>query len=213
MLSEFFALEAILLVTALSLDAFVASFAYGTNKIRIPFLSTVIISAICSTILAISLLIGSIITHYIDSSITIAISFVIMFLLGLIKLFDCVIKALIRKNKEFSKEYKFSLFNLKFILNIYADPEKADIDKSRILSSMESISLATALSLDGAIAGFGSGLSNVNLIETIILSFLIGVFFIMIGYRLGNKIVKKISFDISWISGLLLIVLAFIKLF
>ena len=213
MISIFFTLEAILLVTALSIDAFVASFAYGTNKIKIPLSSTVIISAVCSTILAISLVIGALLSQYIDSSLTKAICFVIMFLLGTIKLFDCSIKALIRKNKNFSKEYKFSLFNLNFILNVYADPEKADIDKSRNLSALESVSLAIALSLDGAIAGFGAGLSNNYLIETVLISFIVGVLFIMAGHHLGNQIAKKIPFDISWISGLFLIVLAFIKLF
>jgi len=36
-------LETILLVLALSLDAFVASMAYGTNGIKIPFKSIIII--------------------------------------------------------------------------------------------------------------------------------------------------------------------------
>ena len=213
MLSTLFTLEALILVTALSIDAFVASFAYGTNKIKIPFLSTIIISAVCSTILAISLIIGSILSDYIDSNITIAISFVIMFLLGIIKLFDSSIKALIRKNKNFKKEYKFSLFSLNFIINVYADPEKADKDKSRMLSPVEAVSLAIALSLDGAVAGFGAGLSSDSLIQTILYSFVIGACFIVAGYRLGNHISKKISFDMSWISGILLIVLAFLKIF
>lgn len=40
------ALEALLLVTALSVDAFVASFAYGANKIRIPLSSVAVINLI-----------------------------------------------------------------------------------------------------------------------------------------------------------------------
>ena len=45
-------LEAFLLVAAVSLDAFVASFAYGTNKIKIPVTSLIVISVICSGMLA-----------------------------------------------------------------------------------------------------------------------------------------------------------------
>ena len=37
-------LEALLLVVALSMDAFVASFAYGAQRIKIPFSSAAIIS-------------------------------------------------------------------------------------------------------------------------------------------------------------------------
>ena len=213
MFSTLFTLESLILVTAISIDAFVASFAYGSNKIKIPFQSTIIISLVSSTILGISLLIGSFLGNYIDSSITIAISFVIMFLLGIIKLFDSSIKAIIRKNKCFKKEYKFSLFSLNFIINIYADPEKADKDSSRILSSLEAVSLAIALSLDGAIAGFGAGLSSDSIIQTVLYSFIIGASLIVCGYRLGNHISRKISFDMSWISGVLLLVLAFLKIF
>ena len=105
MVSTLFTFEALILVIALSIDAFVASFAYGTNKIKIPFLSTIIISAVCSGLLAISLIIKSVLRDYIDANITIAIGFVIMFLLGIIKLFDSSIKALIRKNKNFKKGF------------------------------------------------------------------------------------------------------------
>ena len=212
MFSTLFPLEALILVIALSIDAFVASFAYGTNKIRIPFLSTIIISAICSGILALSLIIGSVLSDFINANITIAIGFVIMFLLGIIKLFDSSIKTLIRKNKNFKKEYKFTLFSLNFILNVYADPEKADMDRSRLLSPVEAVSLAIALSLDGAIAGFGAGLLSGSIIQTVLFSFVIGACFIIAGYRLGNHISKKLSFDMSWISGILLILLAFLKL-
>ncbi len=48
-------METILLVLALSLDAFVASIAYGTNKIKIPFKSIIIIDSICAISLVISL--------------------------------------------------------------------------------------------------------------------------------------------------------------
>ena len=51
--------QAILLVSALSMDAFVASFAYGTDRIRIPFISNVVISFVCTCILSIALLFGS----------------------------------------------------------------------------------------------------------------------------------------------------------
>ena len=44
-------IESLLLVLAVSLDAFVASIAYGTNKIKIPFVSATIINIICSSVL------------------------------------------------------------------------------------------------------------------------------------------------------------------
>ena len=51
----------IFLTAALSIDAFIASFAYGSNKVKIPFHSCLIISAVCTAVLAASLSLGYII--------------------------------------------------------------------------------------------------------------------------------------------------------
>ncbi len=68
-------METILLVLALSLDAFVASIAYGTNKIKIPFKSIIIIDSICAISLVISLLLGGILSKILPDKATIIISF------------------------------------------------------------------------------------------------------------------------------------------
>jgi len=44
-------LQTVMLVCALSLDAFVASFAFGTQKIKIPFFSVLLINTICAYLL------------------------------------------------------------------------------------------------------------------------------------------------------------------
>jgi len=86
-------MESIILVTALSLDAFVACFAYGTNKIKIPFTSALVLTTISSLTLTLSLLLGVIIKPYIPKELTHMISFTILFFLGITKLFDSSIKA------------------------------------------------------------------------------------------------------------------------
>ena len=126
-------LEALLLTSALSVDAFVSGFAYGSNKIRIPFLSTVIINLICSAILAVSLFLGKVIGQFVPQIITLIICVIILIILGLIKIFDSLIKNYIKKKQGINKEIKFSLLNLKFILNIYAKPEDADTNRNKIL--------------------------------------------------------------------------------
>ena len=126
--------EAIFIALSLSMDAFTAGFAYGSNKIKIPFFSVQVINIVCTGILGISLLIGTIIKSYISSGVTIAVCFIILFILGIVKLLDSITKAIIRKHNNFNKEIKFSIFNFKFILNLYANPEKADIDSSKTIS-------------------------------------------------------------------------------
>ena len=48
--------EAVVLALVLSLDAFVVSFAYGADKIKIPTVSVLIINVLCSFILGVSML-------------------------------------------------------------------------------------------------------------------------------------------------------------
>ena len=62
--------QIILLVTALSVDAFVASLAYGASNIRIPPISVVVITLVCSLILGISLLFGSLIRPFVPAQLT-----------------------------------------------------------------------------------------------------------------------------------------------
>jgi len=204
--------EALIIALSLSVDSFTAGIAYGSNKIKIPFISVQLINVIGSIILGISLLIGNIAKQYIDYKATIAICFAILFILGVIKLLDSVTKTIIRKYNYFNKEIKFSMFNFKFILNLYANPEDADVDSSKTISLGEAVSIAIALSLDSMAVGFGAVLGNVNEIILFSCSFIINMFAIILGCYLGQKIVTKIKFDLSFISGIILIVLAISKI-
>ena len=207
------ALEAIILASSLSLDALTAGFAYGSNKIKIPFSSAQIINFICSGFTGVSLLLGSILKDYIPNKITIGICFTILFVLGIIKLLDSITKSIIRKYSGLNKELNFSFFNFKFILKLYADPEKADVDHSKTISAIEAASIAIALSLDGIAVGFGAALGNVNGLYVFLFSLITNSVAIFAGHRLGEKIAAKIPFNLSWLSGVILIALAFWKLF
>lgn len=206
-------LEAVMLASALSLDAFVASFAYGSKGIRIPFKSVQVVNLICSGITGLALLAGSILKQHIPGWLTVTISFAILFILGVVKLLDSITKSIIRKYNDLNKEIKFSMFNFKFILNLYADPENADIDGSKTLSPTEAASLAVALSLDGITVGLGAAIGNINGPAVFVSSLIVGMAAVLSGSHTGNRVAGKSPFDLSWISGVILITLAFTKLF
>jgi putative sporulation protein YtaF len=205
-------IEAFILVIALSVDAFVASFAYGTDKIKIPASSILIINSLCSGILVLFLLIGGVLRPLLPPKAVTILCFLILLILGIAKLFDSSIKILIKKFDSTSKKIQFSLKRITFILTVYADPQTADIDKSNILSPAESISLGIALSLDSAVVGLGAGVSSNNFLLILMLSFAIGFLAIYLGDIVGEKIASKTSLNLSWISGTLLIILAFLKI-
>lgn len=203
-------LEALLLATILSIDIFAVSFAYGSSKIKIPLKSIMIITIIGSVILGLSIYLGTFILPFMPEGVAEAVSFIILFTLGLVKIFDSVIKGYIRKRGEGSpKKVEFSAFNMKFILNVYADPEKADVDKSRIISAKEAIAVAIAVAMDAFALGFGAGLIDVNHLQIIAFSLVIDVFAVVLGCFVGGKIAQKSRINLSWLGGVILIVLAF----
>lgn len=211
--SYMYMFEIALLVFALSIDSFVACFAYGTNKIKIPFSSVMAIDIISVSIFAIALFLGSTIGNFIPAEITKFICFTILLILGLFKLFDSTFKSFIKKNRDMDKSINFSIFNLNFILQVYVDPEYADCDFSKSISIRESFALSLALSVDALAAGLGVGITNINYTAVLIVFFIFNLIVMLFSSKLGERISDKLSFDISWLSGLLLIVLAVLKIF
>lgn len=205
-------METILLVLALSLDAFVASIAYGTNKIKIPFKSITIINVVCALSLALSIFFGTMVKKILPQNLTIIISFLILILLGFYYLFESIVKSYLKKKSSLREKVKFKLFNIWFIIDIYVDETKADLDKSKNLSSKEAFYLATALSLDSIAIGFGSGLGSINYLNIILLSLVFHMIAIWGGLYIGEKFISRSKINLSWLTGAILIVLAFLKL-
>ncbi len=205
-------MESVLLVLALSLDAFVASMAYGTNKIKIPFISMTIINLVCSMFLALSVFFGTLLRQLLPQNITIIISFSILMFLGTYYLFESLVKTFLERKSDPSQKVKFKLFNVWFIIDIYIDETKADLDNSKILSSKEALYLAIALSLDSLAIGFGSSLGNINYLNVILLSLVSDMIAIWLGLFIGRKFVEKSKLNLSWLAGIILIILAVLKL-
>lgn len=205
-------IEAILLAVALSMDAFFASFSYGNSRIHIPWRSVLIINGICAALLGVALWAGTLVQTLVPVGLTQKICFVILLLLGLGKLLDSATKSLIRRFGALHSNWRFSLFQFRFVLSIYADPEEADADHSKIISPMEAASLAVALSLDGMAVGFGAALGQVNGWAVLLAALVTDALAVMGGAWLGEKAAKKLPFNLSWFSGVLLILMAISKL-
>ncbi len=175
----------ILLIIALSADAFTAGFAYGADKVKIPLLSSVIVAALSDLLLVSSLILGNLFKAYIPPSVTSLLSFSILFVLALVKIFDSSLK---KKIKE------------------------ANCDDVEVLSPAEALSLGFALSADSAAAGIGAASLEFSLPLTAVLTFLIGMIAICGGGFLGRLLASKLEFNFAVVGGFLLLFLAFSKL-
>lgn len=202
----------ILLVTALCLDAFTASLACGVGKTKMPPPAIVVISLVCTSALVLSAGIGTAARQFISPTLSSAVSFALLLVIGLVKSFESFLKRSIAKKGGTENQFKMKMFDLHFVLTVFADSEKADIDHSKTLSVKEAVYLALALSLDGFAAGFGWGLAPVNYPELILLSLASNLVAITLGYLLGKWLRTLTKIDFSWLGGIILILLAFTKL-
>ena len=179
-------LEIFMLASALSVDAFAVSFSYGMNRIKIPASSVLILASISSLTLAVSLSAGNLLSRFLTEHLAGPISFLILFFLGIIKLFD-------QSGKE--------------------QAERANKDHDNLLSASEAIPLGAALSIDSIAAGIGAGFFPSHLAGTILASFFMGIAAILSGSLLGRKLSRHINTSLCWICGAMLMILAFMKLF
>ncbi|MFQ9515909.1 MAG: manganese efflux pump [Eubacterium sp.] len=202
----------IVLVSALCIDIFVASIAYGTNQVLLTRLQILISNAICSLCLGVSLLFGTFLDSLIPETFTKEICFFSLLFLGIIKLSDFLIKRYVRKHKTVDKKIHFGFSNLKFIIKIYCDPLEADADQNKKLSLKEVIFFSLAMSIDSLIAGTMAAFLKISVSLTILTAFAMGSIFTCLGQFLGHKISSKTPVDLSWIGGILFIILAFSKL-
>ena len=114
--------DILLLVTALSVDAFAACFIYGADRVKIPLLSACIITGVSSAVLLAFLLLGGLMQQLLPEGFSAFLSFLLLFLLGLLKLFDSSVKARIRRLRLCSPHLSLSFSGLQFIMTVYADP-------------------------------------------------------------------------------------------
>lgn len=178
-------LEILLLVTAVSIDSFAVSFAYGINRVKIPFSSLLILSAISGITLAFSLSVGSLLTDIVSPLFMRIAGFAILFALGLIKLFDT---------------------------SCDAQARHADRNCDKILSPLEAVSLGIALSLDSIAAGLGIGFSLHEVLCASAGAFLLSIVAILSGCLAGRRIACCSCRHFCRIGGILLIILALFKL-
>lgn len=204
--------QAFFLVLALSLDTFTAGVALGTQKIMVPFRSVLAISLTCSASLWLAISLGGWIGNWISSRTGAVIGCVILVMMGSVRLFDGVIKELLRRCCENKEGMVFYRKNLKIFLQVCVDSAQADFNRSQSLSVPEAISLAAALSVDGLAAGVGAGILDVSHWLIFLMAMLINLFAVHLGCRTGIRFSRKHEQDISWVAGALLIVLGLIKL-
>ncbi|NLJ79273.1 MAG: sporulation membrane protein YtaF, partial [Tissierellia bacterium] len=87
-----------------------------------------------------------------------------------------------------------------------------DFDNSKTLNLKEALYLGIALSLDSLAIGFGFSLRRINCLGIIFFSLIANMIAIWGGLAIGKRFVEKTEIDLSWLAGVILLILAFLRL-
>lgn len=201
-----------LLAAALCLDAFAAGFSLGAAKTRVGARAMLVVGAVCTAFLLAAAALGSAAQLIVPPETARAVSFALLLVIGLIKSFESAFKSYLKNRAPLQSKVTVRLFDARFVLSLYIEPERADVDASRSLSPREAVYLAAALSLDGLSAGFGLGLGGADFALLALLSFVSNFLAVALGYFGGRALARALDVDLSRLGGILLVLVAFLRL-
>lgn len=190
-------LNSILLAISSSVDSLGIGITYGIKNTKISLIGKIILFIISITITYLSIFLGNFIQTIFPNFLTKLIGSSILIIMGIYICFEAL------KKKSNSS-------------NVFNDPISSDLDNSKIIDSKESIFLAIALSLDSLCIGICGSIIDINLVMFPFLVSIFQLFFLSIGTFVGihiNKFYKLPQNIWSVISGILLIIIGFVKFF
>lgn len=186
----------LLLIALLCADAFVFGFSYGLDRVRIPPSSLFLISCISGVMLTLSFLFGDRLLTLLPPFLKTGLPFGVLLLLSLYKIYDAL-PAFHPPQCPLTSEALSRKINRKEV---------------QILSLNEATLLAITLSVDNISVGLSVG--TCHLPSFLLLSYSVFIHGVTIrgGWLLGHCFSKRCSHNLSIISALLLLVLAFAQL-
>ncbi len=199
----------LLFMLAVSVDSLTAGLSYGASRVHIKLVSTVFLVLIPSVCITLMTQAGSLLFSLFPASVLSLLSFLLLFFLGCEKLLESLIRHLAKAYPDIVGNWTCKIRQLNIIFTIYFSPEEANKQEVQILSGKEAFFLSLALSLDSMFASMAFSCQ----VNSLLFLFLSAAFFhfllFSIGYLSGLFLSKKCSFDLSWLSGLFLLLLSF----
>ncbi|MCQ4795537.1 manganese efflux pump [Anaerofustis stercorihominis] len=200
----------LLLIVALSMDTFLISSSFGSNNIKVKIPGAIIIALGSAVSLSVSILLSNILSNIIPVHLFNMLSFFVLIIIGSYNIFSTAIKNYLKKMQVLNKNISLNIEGYHLLIDVFIDETKADIDKSKDLDMKEALLIGGLGSMDSLCAGLSFPFTNVSII--FVLAFIICISLVFLGFRLGGKFNDIIKTNLSWFSGVLLIILAFTKI-
>ena len=132
-------------------------------------------------------------------------------LLGAVKLAGSWLRGLAARLAE-QGPYTFSAWDLRFMLSVYADPTRADADRSGDLTVREAALLAAVLSVDGIATGLGAGPGLELAWAAVPVAVLCSLLAVVAGQCSGHLLRQKASVTPDSLGAALLVLMGLIRL-
>jgi len=205
----------IIMAFSLSIDAVGIGISYGIRGIKISSFAKLVICTISFLIILISMLLGNILYSLVSERTGQIIGSSILFIMGLWIILQGIRNKEEKMRTKEEKTLHFIIKPLGISIKIIQSPEFCDFNKSSIIEPLESVYLGIALSFDSIGVGMTSSIFNFNEFTFSLLVCMFQIFLLSFGVLFGEKInkIKHIDKISNIVSGIILIVIAAVKLF
>lgn len=201
-------LPIILFLIAVSIDSSTAGLTYGTSGVYIKPSAYCLLICIPAVFITISNRLGALLLRFLPENLLPLISFLLFFLLALEKLAESLIRHLADKYPSLAKNWGCKIKQVNIIFTIYLSPEDANRDDKQVLTAKEALFLSLALSLDSILVGMAFTIVAIPWMLLFFLAAFMNYLFFLTGYGAGRVLSAKTKVDLSWLSGLFLLLLA-----
>ena len=198
----------ILFLTAVSIDSLTAGLTYGTQRVCIKLPAYLILVCVPAAFIAAANRVGFYIFLFLPKTILPILSCVLLALIGFSKLSESLIRLLARRHPSLTRNWGCKIKQIHIVFTVYLSPEDANREDVQILSPKEALLLSLALSLDSVLVGMAYTTGPIPLAALFLLAALFNLLLFSVGYGFGHLISSALHVDLSWLSGLFLLLLA-----
>lgn len=193
---------------AVTLDSLTAGLTYGTRKVHIEALSYIILVCVPALFIAAANQIGTLLAYLLPPQALSRISFTLLSVLGISKLTESLIRRLASKHPSLARNWGCKIKQINIVFTVYLSPEDANQEDLQTLSAKEALLLSLALSLDSILVGMAFTAEPISWLLLFLFAALFNLLFFLLGYLLGHFLCHLFHVDLSWLSGLFLLLLA-----
>ena len=197
-------LSVLSLSIASNLDNFAIGLVYGTRKIRIPFMSNLIIALFSGLGTILSCFVGDVLREMFGGMMCNIVGGLLVIGIGLWTIF-------ISMKGEAQRPVEESHLSIKTIID---EPQIADVDHSGHISTKESLLVGVALAVNCLATGLGAGMTGLGVVVTTIAVTALSLLCVSLGVWSGRKYAINVpGCLIPVLAGGLLMVVGMFEMF